>query len=154
VLEHLDDPVTLLRAVRATAPRDAVYYLEVPSAEFNFGPDGLWDCIYPHVSYFSAQSFARLVRRAGFAILDSGRSFHDQFLWVEAPVDPVATRPAEPAESPYEHMALIDDVAERRSSAVRRWRDDLDMIGREHVALWGAGSKGINFLAAVDSAGT
>src|SRR5699024_7229994 len=30
VLEHLDDPVALLRAVRTTASRDAVYYLEVP----------------------------------------------------------------------------------------------------------------------------
>src|SRR5699024_9460055 len=32
--------------------------------------------------------------------------------------------------------------------------DALDAIGRNSVVLWGAGSKGVSFLAAVDPAGT
>lgn len=146
VLEHLDDPVVVLRAVRDGAPADAVLYLEVPSAEFNFGPDGMWDVIYPHVSYFSADSLRTLVRRCGLEVLDEGRSFAGQFLWVEARRGPVVDETPQP---PVEHLERVRRFGAEWPETVLGWRDRIASNGGD-VALWGAGSKGVVFLNAVD----
>jgi SAM-dependent methyltransferase len=151
VLEHLDDPAELMRTLRKTAPDDAVFYFEVPAAEFNFGPDGLWDCIFPHVSYFSEQSLATLALSAGFDVIATGRSFHDQFSWIEArATDSVAQAPPNPAR----HVALVEEFAGRWRSAADHWRSQLSDADRHGVAMWGAGAKGVSFLNVVDPAGT
>ncbi len=145
VLEHLDDPAAVLQSIRAEAPRDAVLYLEVPAGEFNFGPDGLWDCIYPHVSYFSASSLEALVRRCGFEVLDSGKSFADQFLWIEVRPGDVVDRPV----APDAHLDLVRDFGRRREATVAAWRARVAEEG--DLVLWGAGAKGVSFLNAIDS---
>lgn len=152
VLEHLDDPATLLQALSASAPPGALHYFEVPAAEFNFGPDGLWDCIYPHVSYFSQGSLAALVQRCGFKIVSLMPSFHGQFLSVEVRVgyDALATE-----HRTDTHLTRLKRFAERYEKAVARWRADVRAArdAGETVVVWGVGSKGVNFLNAVDVAG-
>ncbi|HEX6327297.1 MAG TPA: methyltransferase domain-containing protein [Jiangellaceae bacterium] len=152
VLEHLDDPATLLRALSASAPPDALHYFEVPAAEFNFGPDGLWDCIYPHVSYFSQGSLASLVQRCGFEIVSLMRSFHGQFLSAEVRTgrNTSATQHETGA-----HLTRVKRFAERYEKAVARWRADVRAArdAGETIVVWGAGSKGVNFLNAVDVTG-
>lgn len=143
VLEHLDDPAAVLRSIRAQAPEDAVLYLEVPSGEFNFGPAGLWDCIYPHVSYFSGSSLRSLVQRCGFEVLGAGTSFADQFLWVEVRAGAVVEEPVQPGA----HADVVRDFAARRLAAVDSWRERIRED--EELVLWGAGSKGVVFLNAV-----
>jgi SAM-dependent methyltransferase len=148
VLEHLDDPLPFLRAMADSARRDAAFYLEVPSAEYNFGPEGQWDCIYPHVSYFSADSLRTLVERSGLEVVDEGFSFGGQFLYVEA-------RPAAETASPVvadsvaRHVALVETFAERWTATIDRWRQHVAAADRP-VVLWGAGAKGVTFLNAVD----
>lgn len=150
VLEHLDDPAALLSSLSAAAPDGALYYFEVPAAEFNFGPDGLWDCIYPHVSYFSAGSLTALLRRCGFQIVSLRRSFHGQFLSVEARATDAGDQGGVP--DPAEHLALVANFAGRWTSTVRRWTEEVAALaGRgETLAVWGAGAKGVTFLNAVD----
>jgi hypothetical protein len=155
VAEHIDEPAALLSALRSTAPAHAVYYLEVPAAEFCFGPSGLWDCIYPHVSYFSRTSLRQLVERAGFEVLAEGTGFEEQFLWLEA--RPSDRGPGDPAASEVaEHVERLRGFSERWESTVSRWRQK---IGEDHrvspgsAALWGAGAKAVTFLNAVDPAG-
>lgn len=152
VLEHLDDPAAMLRNLRSTAPDGSLFYLEVPSAEFNFGPDGRWDCIYPHVSYFSAQSLDALVRRCGFEVAASGRAFGGQFLWVEAHPGSVDTTPAGGVE---EHLDRLDGFRRQWEATVRAWREQIALrtSAGEQLALWGAGAKGVTFLNAVDPDG-
>ncbi|PZF79274.1 class I SAM-dependent methyltransferase [Jiangella anatolica] len=152
VLEHLEDPAALLTSLVPDAPAGALFYLEVPSAEFNFGPDGLWDCIYPHVSYFSAGSLAALLRRTGFEIVSLERSFHGQFLSAEVRVG----HSADGIDDPGEHLAVVDAFGRRHQEAVARWRADVAAAAErgQTVVVWGAGSKGVNFLNAVDPEGT
>jgi len=152
VLEHLDDPAALLRALSASASPGALYYFEVPAAEFNFGPDGLWDCIYPHVSYFSQGSLAALMQRCGFQIVSLERSFHGQFLSAEVRA---GRKPSATQHETDSHLSRMKRFAERYRHAVARWRADV-MSARDAgavVVVWGAGSKGVNFLNAVDVAG-
>ncbi|NED95100.1 class I SAM-dependent methyltransferase [Phytoactinopolyspora alkaliphila] len=159
VLEHLGDPAGLLSPLAASAPREALHYFEVPAAEFNFGPDGLWDCIYPHVSYFSAGSLAALMRRVGFSAMSLRPSFHGQFLSVEAPVTDGPERDVSAAAlestAVAQHISLVRGFASRWQGAVLSWRDEIAALREkgETVAMWGAGSKGVNFLNAVDPRG-
>nr|WP_246400619.1 class I SAM-dependent methyltransferase [Jiangella mangrovi] len=154
VLEHLDDPAALLASLVPDAPAGALYYVEVPSAEFNFGPDGLWDCIYPHVSYFSAESLAALLLRSGFEIVSLERSFHGQFLSAEVRVGDGGSGAAG-FGNPSGHLAVVGEFGRRHHEAVERWRADVAAAGErgQTVVVWGAGSKGVNFLNAVDPEG-
>lgn len=150
VLEHLDDPLAMLTTVRGGAADGALLYLEVPSAEFNFGPEGMWDSIYPHVSYFSAESLDALVRRAGYEVVASGDAFEGQFLWVEArPAEPDATAP----EAVDKHLRRVEEFGGRWAATTRRWREEIAARPTGEVALWGAGAKGVTVLNAVDPRG-
>lgn len=156
VLEHLDEPVAFLRGLVASArasDQAPVMYFEVPSAAFNFGATGLWDCIYPHVSYFCEASLRRLMERAGLEIFRIGEAFHGQFLAAEA-VAPDAHASTQQHETDVTgHLAVLDTFAERYRAAVSGWVDRLTEQHRTgaRVALWGAGSKGMVFLNAVDT---
>lgn len=152
VLEHLDDPAGLLVSLAESAPDGALYYFEVPAAEFNLGPDDLWDCIYPHVSYFSAGSLAALLDRCGFEIISLERSFHDQFLSVEARVGRGGRAPDPELEA---HLRVVGELGQRYRAAVARWDAKISAARQRNqtVVLWGAGSRGVIFLNAVDPEG-
>jgi len=153
VLEHLDDPFATLSGLRASAPGDSVFYLEVPAGEFCFGPSGLWDCIYPHVSYFCRTSLRVLVERSGFEILAQGVAFDGQFLWVEArPSDSTPNCLADSEVAAY--LQVLRGFGRRWNSAVDKWRRQFDDLRRSAAdrrsVLWGAGAKAVTFLNAVD----
>jgi SAM-dependent methyltransferase len=172
VLEHVEDPRGFLGNVRtALGDRPAVLYLEVPNGGFMLSEAGVWDWIYPHVSYFSPAGLARLVTASGFEVVASGASFGDQFLWVEARTGTALTTGGSvgplPAEDVAETMRYVD--AGRRFGAiyaavVGRWARELGSAGtgREEMragpdgvagagqVIWGAGSKGVTFLNVLD----
>ena len=154
VLEHLDDPSAMLSALRADAPADSVYYLEVPAAAFCFGPSGMWDCIFPHVSYFCRTSLRHLVERCGFEILAEDTGFDGQYLWVEA--RPSDKGPSKlPAAEITEHLELLHGFSHRWNRTVTRWREEIGLSETPANArvLWGAGAKAVTFLNAVDPDG-
>lgn len=158
VLEHLADPVALLTGLvasaRATGTRPT-FYFEVPSAAFNFGPAGLWDCIYPHVSYFSMPSLRRLIERAGLTVVRIEQTFHGQFLSVEAVAADIPGVSRIEGDDVAAHLTLLGSFADRLQSTVQEW--SARITGQEQsgdqVALWGAGAKAVVFLNAVDGAG-
>jgi SAM-dependent methyltransferase len=146
VLEHVEDPVAFLQSLRGAiqAGGETVLYIEVPSGEELLSSLGLWDYLYEHVSYFSAQSLRSVLEAAGFEILRMYRDFGGQFLCADARV---ASRSltSEPGEGVSE--ALIRESAlgmVQRLEEWRRWARELPSGGR--VSLWGAGSKGVMFL--------
>ena len=154
VLEHIAEPYDFLIGLRKACGRRGVAgYIEVPDAIYDFDRSP-WNCIYPHVSYFSATSLARLAIRAGFEILGLSRSFEGQYLSLELGVNM-----AMPDEVHLGGMGLraersiLADFPRRHAKIVEAWRDRLETIGYEHCALWGAGAKGLGFVHAVDPDG-
>lgn len=137
VLEHLADPYSLLRQMRGHA---AQAFIEVPHAGYDLTTAG-WDCIYPHAGYFSASSLSALLARAGWAVLEMGTAFDDQYLWAEI---------AATGLSRLDRLAL-PSYAPRFSEATGYWRYALE--GRRAV-VWGAGTRGTMFCNRVDPAGT
>jgi SAM-dependent methyltransferase len=152
VIEHLEDPFPAVRGLRsATGDPAASLYLEVPHVRYVLSASGMWDLIYPHVSYFGPESIKTLVRRAGFRPTVCESAFGGQFLTVRAEPDAAS---AEVAVDDEAVAQVLDDV--RRFGA--EFRDTLTewqalLSDGDDTALWGAGAKGVTFLNAVAGGG-
>ncbi|WP_018351194.1 class I SAM-dependent methyltransferase [Longispora albida] len=144
VLEHVPDPFELLCQLRSVATGRG--YLEVPDGGYDLGQAG-WDVIYPHVHYFHAGSLVAMCERAGFTVTGHGLTFHDQYLWVEVSVEgglPVAVDNSA-------QLAVTAGLARRWDAMIADWRATLAAAKRP--ALWGAGARGVTFLATADPDG-
>jgi 2-polyprenyl-3-methyl-5-hydroxy-6-metoxy-1,4-benzoquinol methylase len=147
VLEHLSDPIDLLRRLRASisAGGGGIVFFEVPNALLILDRLSIWDIIYEHVSYFTPLSLTQAFYGAGFTIRYAHSGFDDQYLWVEACVDVHTAQSvlsARPADTLYRSFSA------RFTERQARWRRRLDDLRREQrrTVVWGAGSKGIMFL--------
>lgn len=147
VLEHVEDPVAFLSGLREAieAAGDPVLYLEVPSGEELLEAQGLWDYLYEHVSYFTAQSLEAVLHAAGFEVLSMQRDFGGQFLCAEARSarGSLVTQSKRTRTEDQLHRAAAALV--ERLNAWKQWAGQLDSAHGE-VSLWGAGSKGVMFL--------
>lgn len=157
VLEHIEDPDAFIAQVRrAVGDQDqAVVFFEVPNALWTLRQLGIWDIIYEHCSYFSPVSLAYLFRKHGFRVLDVREVFGGQFLTIEARTDDGASAEIVDAD---ELAALTADAHAfadnyRRKSA--EWRERLARLAAEgkRGVVWGAGSKGVTFLNAMQAGG-
>ncbi|HVS68989.1 MAG TPA: class I SAM-dependent methyltransferase [Mycobacteriales bacterium] len=151
VVEHLPDPWDYLSSLRAACgTRRVCGYIEVPDAIYDFERSP-WNCHYPHVSYFSATALARLAIRAGFALLRLVRAFDGQYLALE-----VGLNGPTPDRIPFTGMGLrrereiLESFRDQYPKVATDWRNRLESYGLERCAVWGAGAKGLAFLAAVD----
>ncbi len=156
--EHIADPYEFLADLRAQAGDRPVHgYLEVPDAGYDLATAG-WEVIYPHVSYFDAHPLVRIVERAGWRVTDSGTLFGGMFRYIEmsanaddrTPHDDVAEagRPDRDRQ-----LASIATFAQRNESERVAWRNRIgELIDKgDRPVLWGAGSRGVQFLTFADA---
>jgi len=154
-LEHIGPVEEFMRTVRAAiGDRTGTAVLfELPGTMHVLRDVWFWDTYYEHCSYFTAGSLARLFRRAGFHVVDVRAAYDEQYLLLEArPVDgPGQGVPLPLEESPADVAAAARQFAEGYRSTVERWRTrirDVAEAGGRSV-VWGSGSKGVAFLAAL-----
>ena len=147
VLEHLLEPMTLLRQLRGSmaAKAGAVAFFEVPNGLFTLDRLGIWDLIHEHVSYFMPSSLVRAFHGAGFTVCCTEAAFDDQYLWLEARVagEPVPSGlPKRPPDTLYSSFGA------RFAERVAEWCRSIDRFRSDNreVVVWGAGAKGIMFL--------
>jgi len=156
VIEHVADPLELLRAVRAALrerPQARVFF-ETPCVLWILRNQVVWDFFYEHCSLFSAASLQLAFERTGFEVLQVRHVFAGQYLWLEA--RPAARLENDPvvggyaaAASDLADLALAYGASEQVqvrgwAKALERWRAD------GPVALWGAGAKGVTFAHLLD----
>jgi len=153
VVEHLEEPGRLLDAIRASlsSETDAVVYIEVPDATYMIENMALWDLIYEHVTYSSEQTLNWACERAGLTVLNSGRTFGDQYLWNET-----ARADSNPALTPPDPRDFIDKAVafgSECSRLIEQWgRVITELAAEGPLVVWGAGSKGTSFLSLVAGA--
>lgn len=156
--EHLADPYAFLARLAQLAGARSVHgYLEVPDACYDLATAG-WEVIYPHVSYLDAYSLCRVVERAGWRIEATGTLFSGMFRFIEisvnAPGPPRTSQRPGPADRDRQ-LAAIAGFAGRHHAERDRWRATVDRLVDEGArpVLWGAGSRGVQFLHLADPHG-
>jgi SAM-dependent methyltransferase len=156
VLEHLQHPGDFLRQLRRTigARRDTVVFFEVPNVLYTLQDLGIWDIIYEHCCYFSAPALTRLFQETGFTVLQVYLAFDGQYLCLEA--IPAADDARSSMEAPEELGWILGDVVafgENYRNKVQTWNGRLSRLfaAGNRVVVWGAGSKGVTFLNAIEN---
>lgn len=150
-LEHIAQPAAFLRELRAGigARSDAVVVFEVPDVARVLREGAFWDVYYEHCVYFTPGSLARAFRTAGYAPERLELAFDDQYIHLGAyPTGNDTTALA--LEEPVAAVVELAAAFERKLDETRRhWRDLLRGVRADgrRSAVWGAGSKGVGFLA-------
>ena len=155
--EHLDDPYGFLVALRERAGDRPVHgYVEVPDAGYDLSTAG-WEVIYPHVSYFARAPLARIFERAGWIIEAEGTLFSGMFRFIEVSANISSATCSSPVcadRTPDRdrQVAAIGGFAARHAAERDRWRSTVDSISAAggRPVLWGAGSRGVQFLTLAD----
>lgn len=65
VLEHLHDPIEILREIRGLIKPDGLLYVDVPDAEEY---ETIYDLHMAHIFHFTERTLTNIVERAGFSI--------------------------------------------------------------------------------------
>lgn len=180
VIEHIPDPLALLRTVRAGVGASGAtrVFFETPCAEWILRNRVPWDFFYEHCSLFTARSLALALDRAGFAVTGVRHIFGGQYLWAEgeaqqnaapspalkneghkatdAPRGPGADDSAlGPALRPFSGAGESASLARAFAAEERERRAAWDallaeMCPRGPVFAWGAGAKGVTFCNLAD----
>jgi SAM-dependent methyltransferase len=142
VIEHVDDPVALLRAMASVLGDAGRVCIETPDLAWTLANNQWQDFFYEHCNYFTAAGLAETCRRAGLAATRVEPLFGGQYLWAEARIAR-STWPAGP----------IPPVPDAADDFFARWRAWLmARPGPGGVAVWGAGAKGVSFAVETDPA--
>jgi SAM-dependent methyltransferase len=151
-IEHISDPLSFLRAIRATMKSgDAErLFLETPDIEWIIEKFQPQDLFYEHCSIFSRDALRVALAVAGFELLSIDRVFDDQYLMAEA-------RPIKDKARVIGHCEFTteaDAFASQRHRFVEDWSGRIAQITAGGKAwLWGAASKGVTFALLVDPDG-
>jgi SAM-dependent methyltransferase len=148
VLEHLPNPVAMLRNARAKLVRGGGGYFEVPNGCFIFQEISVWDLTYEHFSYFSPASLRRALVEAGFSIRCLETTFGHQYLAAEVMAEAIA---GSVEAGPGKEYGGVE-FAPRAAQLIAAWKERLRRCRRESrkAVLWGAGTKAVTFLNILD----
>jgi hypothetical protein len=149
VIEHIADPVGLLRTVRQTVGSSGTrVFFETPCVEWILENQVVWDFFYEHCSYFSAGALRHAFETAGFAVDDISHVFGGQYLWIEAhPVERPQPPPADDDSVAREAATL----AAHEAALIQGLRGQLaDLLQAGPVAICGAGAKGVTLAGLID----
>lgn len=149
VIEHVADPVKLLKSVRAAlGARPARVYFETPCVEWILNHEVVWDFFYEHCSLFTKHSLRSAFELAGFAVHNVRHVFGGQYLWLEAETSEIPTY----SRPNHGSLALLaESFAQREQQTSSYWLEQVGKLASsDQVALWGAGAKGVTFANLID----
>lgn len=154
-LEHIGPVREFMEQIRTAIGdrRDTAVLFELPGTQHVLDKAWFWDTYYEHCSYFTAGSLARLMRRTGFEVLDVRPAYDGQYLLAEArPADVPAPGEPLPVENDMDAVARgADHFAASCDRVVESWRTRVRQVADAggRTVIWGSGSKGVAFLAAL-----
>jgi hypothetical protein len=153
LIGYLPDPVEFLKGLRSQMVEgpSSRMFLETPCVEWILRHNTVQDFFYEHCSYFSADSLALALHRAGFKAHKIDHVFGGQYLWAEAIPQVRADAPDGLGEGPMLLRALAQDFTAAQDEWRQRWKRQLALArNRGPVAVWGAGAKGVTFVNLLD----
>lgn len=152
VLEHVTDPVAVLRASRAALTETGFVVASIPnvahgsirlrllSGDFSYTEVGLLD--RTHVRFFTIETVRQLFEEAGFAVVDLQRTTVDPLLAPEYPIDPATVDPdllkalrSDPEALTYQFV--VKAVGDDGTHAIAALYDKVESLERQLVELRG-----------------
>lgn len=155
VLEHIKSPAEFVADVRNSIAPECAAYFEVPNALNTLNDLAIWDLIYEHCSYFTAQSLSHLFTACGFGVTRLEEKYDGQFLGIELNLN---ASPVERSRQSRDSLArterdrspaqLVQSFGKNYRTKVETWKNTFEQLRREgeRVVVWGSGSKGVTFL--------
>jgi SAM-dependent methyltransferase len=155
VIEHISDPVALLKTIRKAVgkKKEIMLFFETPCVNWILENQVFWDFFYEHCSYFNEKSIQAAFSNAGFTIRNIKHIFEGQYLWVEAALDFSDGDRFVTSEFSWIHCKKdIDNFIENENQMVNKWRNYIHSLHEEKhkLAIWGAGAKGVTFANLID----
>lgn len=151
-LEHVKDPGGFVSDIRtAIGDRtETIVFFEIPDSGRILAESAFWDVYYEHCSYFVSGSLRYLFETHGFEVLEIWLGMDGQYLMLAAIPAASSRRPDTGylANLAGDAMRFRADVA-RTVSALRDGLDEASSDGGK-VVLWGASSKAVAYLHALD----
>lgn len=142
VLEHVQDPVAFLADIAAANGGRGQIYIEVPCFDWILANRTWFDIFYEHVNYFRQSDLGRMFG----TVLESGRVFGGQYLYIVADLATLKTPVAEDGDRvdfPTDFLSSME-----RSAAHLQGGDT-----GAPTAIWGGASKGVIFSLFMERAG-
>ena len=153
VLEHLHEPVEFVREIRRAVERFGAVpvFFEVPDLRWIVENEAFQDFCYEHCNYFTAESFAELLRRAGFDPVGTHSVFGSQYLLIKASLAPELGTPngSGSADEIANSMLAYAATEAARISSIRDRLRRQDDEGRA-IVVWGMATKGVLFSLLID----
>jgi SAM-dependent methyltransferase len=140
VLEHVQDPVGFLSAVREANGGGGKIYIEVPCFDWICDHRAWFDIFYEHVNYFRLSDFHRM-----FGIVhEAGHTFNGQYLYVVADLATIGVPEYNETDSGKLPEGFLDTVSVYAAELG---------TGEKKSAIWGGASKGVLFALFMQRAG-
>jgi SAM-dependent methyltransferase len=141
VLEHMQDPVRFLHAIAEANKGQGLIYIEVPCLDWIMANRAWFDIFFEHVNYFRLSDFQRIFSR----VVESGRHFGEQYLYVVADLSTLR----HPTAGPPDTVSFPEDFTEGIATS----REIALAAPDQRIAIWGASSKGVIFSNYMSRAG-
>jgi SAM-dependent methyltransferase len=155
-LEHIQPVGHFVRLLRESAGgrTGSVLFVEVPDTMRILVEGAFWDVYYEHCSYFTLGSLGRLLQREKFGLRSLETGYNDQYLLAEASAKTTGGMPpVADIEAIQRNVHAFTDAASRSRA---RWQKKLEAaaVAGRRVVAWGASSKGVGFLTALEAGRT
>jgi hypothetical protein len=150
-LEHIADPIALLRAMATLSRANAAcpVFVQVPNGADVFARDAFWDVYHEHCNYFTEATLTDAMTRAGLQVTRTDTAYDGQYLLMTAQATPNDAPRAVGTHDPQAEIDRFAAFAARLETAMTGWRARLNEWTQagERVVIWGGGSKAIGFLS-------
>ena len=145
VLEHLPEPMMLVDTIRGGIVEGGGVYIEVPNFAWALDRGAFEDLMYEHCGYYTPETLAHLMTRAGFSEVKAAPTFDGLFAAVEA-----KATGGEQTNDPVDQT-----IVERIRNDVHALADRIEAVGTEFasrrddgqkLAAWGGGARAVGLM--------
>lgn len=155
VLTILDEQVAFMRMLRKNLDDqpETVVYFEVPNALYTFKDKVIWNVIYEHNTWYTADSLAFLFELTGFEVLQVTTCWNDEFLGIEARPRPASQEPNQSRTADTQNFTtIIEDFNASFQSTIENCKSKIKEIQESGIKTiaWGAGARGLSFFNLFD----
>ncbi len=154
VIEHLQSPLEMLRAIRKAIGnrKNSYVFFETPELRWILDTVTFWDLFYEHCSYFTAESVTWAFEQAGFQVLEAHPAFDEQYIWVEAKPGVANKIPEPPGPLGVADLwSKIQSFLVRLKERMEACEEKIEFFNKAGgCAIWGAAAKGATLVNTID----